>query len=100
VRTAVLGHVDQEVCDPRSFELVDRIRNIKLELDKIPCERADKHLATRKNGVRMGTQRIRGVRTTPVFFPGKMNDLMTPVLPLVGVRVGRHEPGRSTAVLA
>jgi hypothetical protein len=47
-----------------------------------------------------GNQEVSGIRTTPVFFPGKMNDLMTPVLPLVGVRVGRHEPGRSTAVLA
>jgi hypothetical protein len=41
---------------------------------------------------------VAGTRTTPVLFPGKMNDLMTPVLPLVGARVGEHEPGSVTAV--
>ena len=56
-RTAVLGHIYQEVCDPRSFELIDRIRNIKLELDRVPPERADKHLAARRKRCQMGTQR-------------------------------------------
>jgi hypothetical protein len=35
-RTRVIRHVDQEVCDPRGFELVDRIHNIKWELDRVP----------------------------------------------------------------
>jgi hypothetical protein len=97
-RTAVIGHIYQEVCDPRGFELVDCIRNIKLELYWVPTERADKHLTTRGT-LSDGNAEVTGIRTTPVLFPGKMNDLMTPVLPLVGVRVGRYKPGRS-AVLA
>ena len=47
-----------------------------------------------------GLTEVAGTRTTPVLFPGKMNDLMTPVLPLVGVSVGEHEPGSLTAAFA
>src|SRR6266702_1054604 len=46
-----------------------------------------------------GNVEVAGTRTTPVFFPGKMNDLMTPVLPLVGGRVGKYRSGRPTAIL-
>ena len=99
VRTAVLSHIDQEVRDPRRFELVDRIYNIKLKLDRVPSERADKHLPA-KGTLSVGSAEEVQTRTTPVLFPGNMNDLMTPVLPLVGVRVGEHESGRPTAVLA
>ena len=48
----------------------------------------------------VGNAETARTRTTPVLFPGKMNDLMTPVLPLVGVRVGEDEPGEPTALWA
>jgi hypothetical protein len=38
-------------------------------------------------------------RTTPVLLLGKMYDLMTPVLPFIGVRLGANCSGRSTAGL-
>ena len=52
VRTVVVSHVDQEIGDPGCFELFDRSINIKLELVKVSCERANKHLAARRNAIR------------------------------------------------
>ena len=46
----------------------------------------------------VGNTKQKGTRTTPVLFPGKMNDLMTPALPSVGERVGKNGPGRPTAM--
>jgi hypothetical protein len=50
-RTRVIRHVNQEVCDPRGLELVDRVHNVKLKLDRVPCERAEKHLQARRNAL-------------------------------------------------
>ena len=51
-RTAVIGDVDQEVRDPRFFELFDRSIDIKWELTRVSCEGADKHLTANRNAVR------------------------------------------------
>ena len=53
-QTSVIRHVDQEVCDPGGFELVDRIRNINLELDRVTRrERADIHLPAPRDVLRL-----------------------------------------------
>jgi hypothetical protein len=46
--TSVISHVDQEVRDPRCFELFDRSLDIKRELGKISFERANKHLEAKR----------------------------------------------------
>jgi hypothetical protein len=93
-QTAVISHVDQEVCDPGCIELFNRSINITWELLQVSFERANKHLAALSGG----NAEAAGTRTTPVLFPGKMKDLMTPVLPSVGRIVGKNGPGRPTAV--
>ena len=98
MRTGVISDVDQEVRDPGRLELFDRSIDIKWELVKVRFKRADKHLPTEEM-LSGGNAKVAGTRTTPVLFPGKMNDLMTPVLPSVGDRVGKNGPGRPTAVL-
>lgn len=50
-RTRVICHVDQEVCDPRGLELVDRIHNVKLELGRVTPERADIHLLAQRDAL-------------------------------------------------
>ena len=56
-RTAVIGDVDQEVRDPRFFELFDRSIDITWELIRVSSEGADKHLAAKKKCCQMETKK-------------------------------------------
>ena len=54
-RTAVIGDVDQEVRDPRFFELFDRSIDMTCELGNVFSfwkEGTDKHLAVKRNVVK------------------------------------------------
>lgn len=101
VRALVISHVDQEILDSVCLELIDCSLDIELELSEVASKRAKEHLTrARSQGAIMSVTEPRwGARTTPVFFLGRMKDFITPVLPLVGFRVGTNESGRPTAVL-
>ncbi len=81
ILTSIIREVDEQPRYSGCLERLDGSIGIRLELYEVALKRPNKQLRNRQSSFCSLRTLNKTVLTTPVLFPGKINDLITPVLP-------------------